>query len=207
MLKVALTGGIASGKSTVSAEFEKLGVPVIDADIIAREVVEPGNKPLARLVKLCGKSILRDDGSLNRPALRQIIFSDSAKKKLVEDILHPAIRQRSDLLLKQHEDTGADYCIYVIPLLLESGQTDRFDRVLVVDVPIETQIERVMTRDSASKEEAESIILSQVDRSARLKAASDVINNTGTLDHVRKQVLALHRHYSKLSKIASTRES
>lgn len=204
MFQIALTGGIASGKTTVSNEFEKLGVPIIDADTIAREVVAPGSTALGELIQLFGRNILQEDGSLNRPALRKIIFSDTESKKKVEAILHPAIRQRSALSCKLHAKNGAPYIIHSIPLLIETGQFNVYDRVLVVDVPLEIQITRVMERDSLSRENALVIINSQASREERLNVAHDVIHNTNTLEHLRTRVKELHTTYNTLANNSST---
>ncbi len=204
MFQIALTGGIASGKTTVSNEFKNLGVPIIDADIIAREVVAPGSTALGELIELFGRDILNDDGSLNRPALRKIIFSDTESKKKVEAILHPAIRQRSALSCKLHTKNGAHYIIHSIPLLIETGQSNIYDRVLVVDVPLDIQIARVMERDSISRESAFAIINSQASREERLNVADDVVLNTNTLEHLRTRVKELHTMYNMLANNSRT---
>ncbi|MCB1755050.1 MAG: dephospho-CoA kinase [Gammaproteobacteria bacterium] len=203
MLKIALTGGIASGKTTVSDEFAKLGVPVADADVIAREVVEPGSEALAALEELFGRDVIAQDGSLDRGALRKIIFSDKEKKRQVEAILHPAIHDRATSLFTYFEQQGAKYCIYVIPLLLETGQTERFDRILVIDSLPETQILRVMARDSVTREHALAILDAQANRHVRLAIAHDVIMNTGSIDDLTAQVRELHLSYLEIARQSS----
>lgn len=199
MLTIALTGGIASGKTAVSDAFRQLGVPVVDADIVAREVVAPGEPSLGQLADAFSEDILNEDGTLDRAALRQLIFSDAGKKRVVEDILHPAIKARSELLREQHKLSGAPYLIHVIPLLLETGQAGNFDRVIAVDVPEETQIARVMARDKISRDEALAIINSQASREDRIAAADDIIENTGTMDDITNRVSELHALYNSLS--------
>ena len=199
MLTIALTGGIASGKTAVSDAFSNLGIPVVDADVVSREVVEPGENALEELVEQFGHSILNNDGSLNRSALRAIIFRDKDSKLLVESVLHPAIRERSDKHKEKFKNAGAPYLIHVIPLLLETDQVDCFDRVLVVDVPVAVQVSRVMTRDSVSREEALAIINSQASRNDRLAIADDIIENTGSLEKISSQVNELHAKYTALS--------
>ncbi|MDO6460341.1 dephospho-CoA kinase [Granulosicoccaceae sp. 1_MG-2023] len=192
MLRIALTGGIASGKTTVSDAFAGLGVPVIDADINARAVVEPGTPALQALVGLFGTAILEDNGELDRKALRQIVFRDEQARKQLEAVLHPAIRSLSEQQSHDFAAAGHPYLIHAIPLLLETGQAGDFDRVIVVDVPVELQIERVMQRDNCDRPHAEAIIRSQASREQRLQAATDVITNHGSTDDLRAQVMALH---------------
>ena len=204
MLTIALTGGIASGKTAVSTAFSQLGVPVVDADVIAREVVEPGEAALGKLVDHFGQAILNKDGSLNRAALRNVIFSDKDSKLFVESVLHPAIKARSDEYKNQLKNTGAPYLIHVIPLLLETDQAKLFDRVLVVDVPVATQVNRLMTRDSISRKDALAIINSQANRDDRLSVADDIIVNTGSLENISFRVNELHKKYKVLSNTSLT---
>lgn len=198
MLRIALTGGIASGKTSVSDEFTKLGVSVIDADIVAREVVMPGSKSLEQLVSIFGNRILQDDKGLDRAVLRETIFKDQGKRKQVEAILHPAIRTRSNDLILACERANEPYCIHVIPLLLETKQSGNYDRIIVVDVPVSTQLDRLNTRDNSNDKRSMAIINSQASRDERLAIADDVILNLGTLAELQSTVLELHKQYIKL---------
>lgn len=195
MLLIGLTGGIASGKSFVSSAFEDLGVPVIDADVLARKVVEPGSVGLQQLIEHFGTDILTDAKELDRAALRQIIFSDSAHRKTVDAVLHPLIRDRSDQQVKIRQDQGHAYTIYAIPLLVETGQQERFDRIIVVDVPEAIQISRLMARDGGSIEKAQSILAAQATRQERAAIADDIIDNSGSEEDTLKRVLLLHNNY------------
>lgn len=197
--RVALTGGIASGKTTVANLFAALGVPLVDSDVIAREVVEPGQPALAAVAQSFGADVLGPDGRLDRRRLREIIFSDAAARARLEGILHPAIRTEME---RQSAAAGAlaPYHLLVIPLLAESGGRDRADRVLVVDVPEELQVERLVTRDNVTRSQAEASLRAQASRAARLAIADDVVTNTGRIDDLRRQVEALHLHYVKLAR-------
>jgi len=190
--RVGLTGGIGSGKSAVCDCFRKLGVAVIDADIIARAMVEPGQPALALIRQRFGPGILTSDDHLNRRALREIVFSDPQAKQALEAILHPRIRS---CMQAEIEHIDAPYCILCIPLLLETGQQDLVDRILVVDVPVETQLQRVMQRDQCSAEQASAIIGEQLERGKRLRQTDDVINNQGTQETLYAEVGVLHQHY------------
>lgn len=193
---IGLTGGIGSGKSTVGHYFQDLGVPVIDADVVARELVEPGRPALAQLAELFGEDILNADGTLNRPRLRALAFSDEAAKERLEKLLHPLIRAE---MLRQSARLEAPYCVFVIPLLLEKGWQSMVDRVLVVDASEDEQVRRAMARDGVDEESIRAIMANQVDRKTRLAAADEVIHNEGQLDALRQQVERLHRHYLRLS--------
>lgn len=195
-LLIALTGGIASGKSAIADEFAKLGVPVLDTDQIARDVVAPGMPALRQLVAEFGAEILDADGRLDRAHMRERVFSDPAQRRRLEAITHPAIREE---LARRSAAAGGDYQIHVIPLLVETGRADAYDRVLVVDCPEEAQIERLQARDRTSRERAEEILAVQVSREERLNAAHDVIENTGTLADLQRFVQTLHRNYALLS--------
>jgi len=198
MLRIGLTGGIGSGKSTISTLFAELGVPIIDADIIAREVVTPKQPALREITALFGDHLLDDQGQLRRKQLRQIVFTDPNKRKQLEAILHPCIRQRmlelANLATHQHP-----YCIMSIPLLLESGWQDLLDRILVVDISEHLQLERTCQRDNISEQTAQAIIATQVSRQTRLLAADDIIDNSGDSEALRQQVLQLHQNYLQLS--------
>ncbi len=197
---VALTGGIASGKTAVSDRFAALGVPVIDTDLIARAVVEPGQHALNEIVAVFGDGMLSPDGTLNRRLLREIIFSDPAAKLKLESILHPAIRAQVQRDIAAVE---APYCVVVIPLFTESSAQansyDWVDRVLVVDTSEETQVQRVMQRDQVSREQAEAALASQTSRQARLALADDVIENNGSITELDAEVERLHRRYIELA--------
>lgn len=195
-LLIALTGGIASGKSAVADEFAKLGVPVLDTDQIARDVVAPGMPALGQLVAQFGSEILDADGRLNRAHLRERVFSDPEQRRKLEAITHPAIREE---LARRSAAAGGDYQVHVIPLLVETGRADAYDRVLVVDCPEEAQIQRLTARDRTSREQAEEILAAQVSREERLNAAHDVIENTGTLEDLQRFVQTLHRNYALLA--------
>ncbi|NOR69825.1 MAG: dephospho-CoA kinase [Methylomarinum sp.] len=197
MLKIGLTGGIGSGKSTVAELFNSLyNIPVIDADIIAHQLVEPDQPALALLQQTFGQSIINPKGALDRDQLRDIIFSDSDKKDQLEKILHPLIYQQ---MQAEFDLQTSVYCILCIPLLMETKMTHFVDRVLVVDCPVEVQIERVMQRDSLSKESILSIIKSQVSRETRLSQANNVIHNPNSSTPLAEQVKKLHNQYILLS--------
>ena len=200
MLLIGLTGGIASGKTLVSNAFESLGASVIDADIVAREAVAKDSQGLHQLVQHFGNSILDSNALLNRSALREIIFSDSSARKTVDGILHPIIRQLSDNYIAEAKAQGHAYTIYVVPLLVETGQQERFDKILVVDVAQSTQIERLMKRDNIDETQAQAILDAQASREQRLEVADDVINNEGDIETVKQHVERLHQQYLVLSK-------
>ena len=190
--RVALTGGIASGKTTVANLFAARGVPVIDTDVIARQVVEPGEPALAAVVEAFGDQVLGEDGRLDRRRMREHVFADAAARRRLEAILHPAIRAEME---RQSRAAGGPYQVLVIPLLVESGRRDHVDRVLVVDVPEATQVERLMRRDASTREQAEAALRAQATRDARLAFADDVIENTGDLAALEARVAELHRDY------------
>ena len=196
LLRIGLTGGIASGKSTVADLFGALEVPVIDTDKIAREVVEPGQPPLEKLVERFGTGILTPDGHLDRPKLREIVFSDPKARADLEALTHPAIGSAVEAMAAA---AGGPYQILVIPLLVEKGLGKRLDRVLVVDCPETLQLQRLQARDGSSAEQAQSILDAQASRTARLKAADDVIRNESDVADLRQQVAALHRRYLELA--------
>jgi len=192
---VGLTGGIASGKSSVTKLFEKLGTPIVDADVIAREVVLPGTSTLLKLQSQFDQHILTNTGELDRKKLREIIFSNDSAREKVESILHPAIRERSATLVVEHAEQGAQYVICAIPLLVETGQIGSYDRIAVVDVSIETQISRIIARDNTTRKEALSILQSQATREQRLAVADDIIDNSGSWSDLDTRVLELHTNY------------
>lgn len=195
-LLIALTGGIASGKTAVAELFAKLGVPVLDTDQIARDVVAPGMPALGQLVAEFGAEILDAQGKLDRARMRERVFSDPAQRRKLESITHPVIRAE---LARRSAAAGGDYQVHVIPLLVETGRADAYDRLLVVDCPQSAQIERLVARDGTSREQAEEILAAQVSREERLDAAHDVIENTGTLADLERFVQTLHRNYALLA--------
>lgn len=196
MLVIGLTGGIGSGKSTVADLFAELGVPVIDADVIARELVEPGQATLQRIVHAFGQEVLQPDGKLDRARLRTLVFSDPQQRQRLESIMHPSIRAA---LQKRAAAVTAPYCVVVIPLLFETGQADLVNRALVVDTRTETQIARTVKRSGLDRATVERIMAAQWQRARRLASADDVIANNSTLDELRAQVLPLHRRYLALA--------
>jgi dephospho-CoA kinase len=197
LLKVGLTGGIASGKSAVADAFAKLGAPVIDTDLIAREVVAVGEPGLDAVRKVFGPDVLTAEGELNRRALRERVFADAVKRRQLEEILHPLIHERTLLALARAK---GPYVIVVVPLLVETSFGALVDRVLVVDVPVETQLARLMRRDGLSRDAAAAMIDAQVARAGRLAAADDVIDNSGGPEATRAQVDRLHQRYLELSR-------
>ena len=194
--RVGLTGGIASGKSTVAKYFGALGVPILDSDQIARDVVEPGQPPLERLVERFGRSILTSDGHLDRPALRNIVFSDPKARADLEALTHPAIGAAMEA---RSAAAGGPYQILVIPLLVEKSLSSHVDRVLVIDCDEALQIRRLSQRDGSTREQAEAILRAQAPRTVRLEAADDVIHNDADIDSIHQQVAALHSRYLKLA--------
>ncbi|WP_165460424.1 dephospho-CoA kinase [Atlantibacter sp.] len=201
---VAITGGIGSGKTTVANKFAQLGVAVIDADIIARNVVEPGKPALETIARHFGATMLLPDGTLNRRALRERIFANPEEKAWLNALLHPLIqRETQDEMARA---TSA-YVLWVVPLLVENQLHHKADRVLVVDVEPETQIIRTMQRDNVSRPHAEQIIAAQVSREARLAIADDVIDNSGRSDAVDAQVKHLHQRYLQLAAQAVQQEN
>ncbi|HEY8098448.1 MAG TPA: dephospho-CoA kinase [Methylobacter sp.] len=197
MLKVGLTGGIGCGKSTVARIFADLNVPVLDADEVAHRLVEKGQPVLAQIQQAFGTAILNPDGSLNRKNLREQVFSDLKQKQTLESILHPLIYKTLQAELEQL--TAVPYCIISIPLLFETDMTHFVDRILVIDCPVETQIERVKMRDSLSIERIQSIIDSQVSRAFRKAQADDLIDNSDTDYRLAEQVKKLHNLYLSIS--------
>lgn len=191
-LRIGLTGGIGSGKSTVAALFEKRGVPVIDADAAAHRETVPHSPGLAEIVKAFGRGILMPDGSLDRTCLRQHVFADPESRRRLEAILHPRIRAAMDA---QVNAETAPYVVLAIPLLLETGWERYMDRVLVIDLPQAEQIRRVRIRDGHSPELIEQILKTQYPRDKRLAAADDVITNCGPPEALDAQVETLHRFY------------
>jgi dephospho-CoA kinase len=196
MLRVGLTGGIGCGKSTVAKIFAGKNISILDADVIAHQLVETGQPALAQIQQTFGTHILNPNGSLNRAALRERIFSDLKQKQQLEAILHPLVYATLQANLEQ---LSSPYCIISIPLLFETNMTHFVDRILVIDCPVETQIERVINRDKLTQARIQSIIDSQVSRAFRKANADDLINNTGTDYRLAEQVKKLHNLYLSLS--------
>lgn len=196
MLIIGLTGGIGSGKTAVSDRFAALGVPVIDADRLSRELVAQGQPALAEIAAAFGPAVLTAAGELDRAALGRRVFADPAARRRLEAILHPRIRAA---MQERIATLTAPYVVLVIPLLLETGQTDLVDRVLVVDASPQRQRERVRQRDRLPDERIEQLLAAQVDRATRLAAAHDVIDNESDLATLDSAVAALHANYLKLS--------
>ncbi len=200
MLTIGLTGGIGCGKSTAAMLFEECQVPVIDADVIAHDVVKLGETTLDILFKTFGSDIKLADGSLDRDALRSRVFANEAERKQLETIMHPVIREE---MQKQVQSLAAPYCVLVIPLLLETGQQDSYDRILVIDCSEETQQRRVLQRPGLTPEQFQSILKTQCSRAQRLAAADDILyNDTDDIQALKQQILALHQQYIKMSKNA-----
>ena len=197
---VGLTGGIGSGKSTIAELFAELGVPIIDADLIARQVVEKGSPLLAEITAHFGPKILLEDGALNRAALREKVFNHESEKQWLNQLLHPAIRHK---MLQQLAAQDAPYCIFMVPLLIENKLTALCQRVLVVDVSKQTQMTRASKRDNNQLALIKNIMQSQVSRSERLQHADDVINNDAdlseSLPQLKQKVLDLHHLYLQLA--------
>lgn len=197
-MRVGLTGGVGSGKSTVSTMLTELGAVVIDADKLAREVVEKGTPGLAAVVEAFGPELLTPEGELDRPAMSAIVFADEAKRRTLEGIVHPLVFER---IVALEEAAGAgDVVVHDIPLLAESGRADTFDAVIVVDVPDEVRIDRMVGDRGWTRADVESRIAAQATREDRLAIATHVIDNSGGLDELRKRVAEL---YAELTGSAS----
>ncbi|NRA62618.1 MAG: dephospho-CoA kinase [Psychrobium sp.] len=192
---IGLTGGIASGKTTVANLFGALGVDIVDADIVAREVVAKGSPALAQISQHFGPDVLDEHGLLNRARLREIIFSDVTAKQWLNDLMHPLIRQS---MIEQLAQCTSDYCLLVAPLLIENNMQSLVQRILVVDVTNDTQISRTIARDGSDLKQVKMIIAAQVDRKTRLSVADDVINNDEKLDRLTSDVKKLHYRYLEM---------
>ncbi|TGO03744.1 hypothetical protein PN36_00855 [Candidatus Thiomargarita nelsonii] len=200
-LKIGLTGGIASGKTTVSKHFAKIGVPVIDADVIAHALVEPGQPALEHIIQTFGSEIINSRGQLNRAKLRKKIYANPFERQRLEAILHPRIKKNMQEQIASLHDA---YCLLSIPLLIETGMLELVDRVLVVDCPPPLQEQRIKTRDGLNSKEIEQIIKVQATRETRLAIANDVIDNDSSLENLQKQVLALHQRYCKWCNVCNS---
>jgi dephospho-CoA kinase len=195
-LRIGLTGGIGSGKTTVSNGFAALGAEVIDTDALSRELVEPGQPALQEIRDAFGDEVLNPAGRLDREALRRRVFAEPAERQRLEAILHPRIR---DAMLRRAEASPAPYVVLVVPLLVETGQHDLVDRVLVIDAPEHLQRERAARRDGADPEAIDRILAAQLDRATRLRHADDVITNDGPLSGLEREIARLHRSYLALA--------
>lgn len=201
---IGLTGGIGSGKTAVSDHFASLGITVVDADVASRVVVEPGRPALGQIRNHFGDNIVQADGTLDRAALRSAIFNNADERQWLEGLLHPLIRQE---IIDGLQSAHSPYVILASPLLVESGQNQLTQRVLVVDVPEDTQVERTTARDGNSTEQVKAIMAAQATRQQRLECADDVIVNDGTLTALHTQVEALHQHYLQLAQAATNHGS
>ncbi|MGH1370504.1 MAG: dephospho-CoA kinase [Cellvibrionaceae bacterium] len=201
---IGITGGIGSGKTAVSDHFERLGIAVVDADIASRTVVEKGTPALARIAEHFGTEVLQADGNLDRAHLRSAIFKDPEQRQWLESLLHPLIR---DEIVAGLESASSPYALLVSPLLIESGQSQLTERVLVVDVPEDLQLTRTVARDNNSEQQVKAIMAAQASRQQRLEAADDVVTNDGTLEHLKAQVEKLHQKYLELATQSPPRTS
>ena len=195
VLKIGLTGGIGSGKSTACEIFSEFGVPVIDADIIAHSLVKPGMPALQAIISEFGEEIVTRDGCLDRKKLRNQIFTNETDRKKLENILHPAIYNE---IAHETEGIRSKYCIIALPLLLETDASKIIDRILIIDAPRELQLSRASIRDDVSTSDIEAIMHSQISSNDRLAAADDIVNNDGDIDNLRRQICDLHRFYSSI---------
>jgi dephospho-CoA kinase len=195
---VALTGGVASGKTSVSDRLSDKGVPVVDTDLIAREVVTPGSPGLDEVVAAFGSDILDASGALDRRALRERVFARPERREKLESILHPLIEQEARRQIALHGE--ADYVVLVVPLLVESGLFTDADRVVVVDVPESVQIERLVERDNVDRSQAEAMLAAQATRSSRVAAATDVLDNSGSIEELIRATDELHEKLTRLSR-------
>lgn len=195
-LVIGLTGGIGSGKTTVARLFEARGVQSIDADVLARELVEPGQPAFEEIVAAFGRGVVHEGGHLDRGQVRSLVFRDPQKREQLEGILHPRIRWEMNRRLSV---VTTPYCLLIIPLLIEGGRTDFVDRVAVVDTTPELQVRRTQERDGTPRQTVEEILRVQASRQERLAAADDVIDNSLDLAHLRAQVDALHQRYLDLA--------
>ncbi len=204
-LIIGVTGGIASGKSTVARAFAALGAPWVDADDVAREVVEPGEPALADIAERFGDRVLQEDGRLNRRALREIVFADEGERRWLESVTHPRIRERLLERLDDFRAGPAPYALLVSPLLFESGQHELVDRVLVIDVPEALQIARTAARDDVDEAQARAIVDAQMPRETRLARADDVLDNATDEAGLADRVAELDRRYRALAGLPAAR--
>jgi len=196
MLRIALTGGIGSGKSAVTDHLRALGATVLDADEFSHQVTAKGSEVLERIGEAFGPGVLTPDGSLDRAALRQLVFDDATARAQLEAILHPDIRRR---MREAAAQTDAPYCVFSIPLLIETGRTKEFDRVLVVEAPASLRRERTAHRSNLDRKQIDAIIAVQASDEERQQAANDLIVNDGSLDALGAKVKELHQQYLELA--------
>jgi len=196
MLRIALTGGIGSGKSAVTDHLRALGATVLDADEFSHQVTAKGGEVLERIGEAFGPGVLTPDGSLDRAALRQLVFDDATARAQLEAILHPDIRRR---MREAAAQTDAPYCVFSIPLLIETGRTKEFDRVLVVEAPASLRRERAAHRSNLDRKQIDAIIAVQASDEERQQAANDLIVNDGSLDALGAKVKVLHQQYLELA--------
>ena len=197
MFRIGITGGIGSGKTMVANRFGELGAPIVDADVVARQVVLPGTPACKEIIEAFGDTVANENGELNRAQLRSIVFGNSVARTRLQNIVHPRI---FDEIHRQLRALSGDYAIVVIPLLAEARRDYALDRVLVVDAPRKLRISRIVSRDGQTSEAVEQILSSQATREERLAIADDVVNNAGTAEELFKQVDALHRRYLALAR-------
>lgn len=196
---VGLTGGIGSGKSAAAEEFARLGATVVDTDVIAHRLTAPGGGAVAMIRRAFGADAILPSGAMNRDRMRERVFADPAARRQLESLLHPMIRAESE---REIAAAVGPYVVHVIPLLVESGPHRAVDRVLVIDCPEETQLARVQARSGLSEAQVRAILRAQASRAERLSAADDVIDNSGTLDSLRRQVAELHAKYAASKRTA-----
>lgn len=197
MFVVGLTGGIGSGKSAASDYLASKGITVVDADRVSRKVVEPGNPALEQIRARFGDGVIQSDGTLDRRALREIVFADAAQRKHLEAITHPAIARE---ILHQLQASRSPYTLLVSPLLLETSQREMVHRVLLVDVPETLQLQRTAARDEVPEEQVRQIMAAQMSRKERRRLADDIVVNDGTLEDLHRQLDRLHDHYLQLAR-------
>jgi dephospho-CoA kinase len=203
-LRIGVTGGIGSGKSAVTQMLEERGIVVVDADIIARQVVEPGTLALRRIAEHFGHTILRADGSLDRAALRALVFQDASERKWLENLLHPLIRAE---IIRQLDSSESPYCVLSSPLLLETGQNSLVDKVLLIDTSEELQLSRTAQRDSINSDAVGAIIASQWPRTKRQAQADFIINNEGTLKQLEEAAEEMHQQFLSLAGFTKAKKS
>lgn len=194
--RVGLTGGVACGKSTVSQLFSELGATIIDADVIARQLLEKDTDCYKQVIQLFGNTITFADGEINRALLRELVFSDTTAKHQLEKILHPEVRKQ---MLAAAEKCETAYCIFVVPLLVEADMLDLVDRILVIDIPEVTQLERLIKRDKLTKSQAQNILNNQATRQQRMQVANDLIDNQNDINSLKYKVEQLHHFYCELA--------
>ncbi|MDF1644099.1 MAG: dephospho-CoA kinase [Pseudomonadales bacterium] len=196
MLIIGLTGGIGSGKTAASDHFQQLGITIVDADVASRTVVEPGKPALKKISERFGPEMIQEDGGLNRALMRTRVFATEEDRLWLESLLHPLIAEE---IIQGLKNSKSPYSILVSPLLLETAQATMASRILVIDVPVDLQVERTMSRDNNSEEQVRAIVAAQSDRQQRLAKADDVIVNDQDLKHLHQEVEKLHQTYLKLA--------